>query len=96
MTPMKEARNFTVILMPYVFRDTDHYRHFVESDVFKEMMGEVEGAAGIKYLGYLGDRLPPRVIGIAWHRDRHRSRAAEAFVEAAAEVCGRLEPAAAA
>src|SRR5258708_3850260 len=61
MTPMKEARNFTVILMPYVFRDTDHYRHFVESDVFKEMMGEVEGAAGIKYLGYLGDR-PPRAL----------------------------------
>jgi TRAP-type C4-dicarboxylate transport system substrate-binding protein len=61
MTPMKEARNFTVILMPYVFRDTDHYRHFVESDVFKEMMGEVESAAGIKYLGYLGDR-PPRAL----------------------------------
>jgi DNA-binding transcriptional LysR family regulator len=31
----------------------------------------------------LGDRLPPRLIGIAWHRDRRRSRAAEAFVEAA-------------
>jgi DNA-binding transcriptional LysR family regulator len=28
----------------------------------------------------LGDRLPPRVIGIAWHRDRLRTPAAEAFV----------------
>ena len=61
MTPMKEARNFTVMLMPYVFRDTEHYRHFVASDLFKEMMGEVEKGAGIKYLGYLGDR-PPRAL----------------------------------
>jgi DNA-binding transcriptional LysR family regulator len=28
----------------------------------------------------LGDRVPPRLIGIAWHRDRRRTRAAEAFV----------------
>lgn len=33
MTPMKEAKNFTVVLMPYVFRDTEHYRHFVQSAV---------------------------------------------------------------
>lgn len=31
----------------------------------------------------LADRVPPRVIGIAWHRDRRRTRAAEAFVELA-------------
>jgi len=31
----------------------------------------------------LADRVPPRLIGIAWHRDRHRTRAAEAFVELA-------------
>lgn len=29
----------------------------------------------------LGDRVPPRLIGIAWHRDRRRTRAAEAFVQ---------------
>jgi DNA-binding transcriptional LysR family regulator len=28
----------------------------------------------------------PRMIGLAWHRDRHRSRAARAFVELAHEV----------
>jgi DNA-binding transcriptional LysR family regulator len=28
----------------------------------------------------LGDRVPPRLIGIAWHRDRRRTRAAQAFV----------------
>ncbi len=31
----------------------------------------------------LADRVPPRMIGIAWHRDRRRTRAAEAFVELA-------------
>ena len=31
----------------------------------------------------LGDRVPPRLVGIAWHRDRRRTRAADAFVELA-------------
>ena len=32
----------------------------------------------------------PRMIGIAWHRDRHRSPAARAFVELAHEVSAEL------
>jgi DNA-binding transcriptional LysR family regulator len=45
----------------------------------------------------LQGRIPPRVIGLVWHRDRHRSPAAEAFVESATAVCRELavEPAAA-
>lgn len=45
----------------------------------------------------LGGRVPDRVIGIAWHADRVRTAAAEAFVELAAEVCAELtaQPAAA-
>jgi DNA-binding transcriptional LysR family regulator len=39
----------------------------------------------------LSDRIPPRVIAIAWHRDRIRTRAAEAFVEAAQNLCRSLE-----
>jgi DNA-binding transcriptional LysR family regulator len=35
--------------------------------------------------------VPPRVIAIAWHRDRYQSRAAEVFVELASELCSRLE-----
>jgi DNA-binding transcriptional LysR family regulator len=31
----------------------------------------------------LGDRVPPRLIGIAWHRDRRRTHAAQVFVELA-------------
>jgi DNA-binding transcriptional LysR family regulator len=38
--------------------------------------------------------LPPRLIGLAWHRDRHRSAAARAFVDCAVELCGELAAAA--
>jgi DNA-binding transcriptional LysR family regulator len=34
---------------------------------------------------------PPRVIAIAWHRDRYRPPVAEAFVEAAIAVCEELD-----
>jgi DNA-binding transcriptional LysR family regulator len=39
----------------------------------------------------LGPRVPPRQIAIAWHRDRYRLPAAEAFVELAQELCAELE-----
>lgn len=45
----------------------------------------------------LHGRIAPRIIGLVWHSDRHRSPAAEAFVDSAIAVCGELsaEPAAA-
>jgi DNA-binding transcriptional LysR family regulator len=45
----------------------------------------------------LQGRIPPRVIGLVWHADRHLSPAAAAFVETASAVCRELgaEPAAA-
>ena len=45
----------------------------------------------------LRGRIPARVIGLVWHRDRHRSAAAGAFIESAITVCRELatEPAAA-
>jgi len=42
----------------------------------------------------LNGKLPPRVVGAAWHRDRIRSAAAESFVELAAQVCDELHEAA--
>ena len=35
----------------------------------------------------LDPEIPYRRIALAWHRDRHRSPAARAFVDVAAEVC---------
>jgi DNA-binding transcriptional LysR family regulator len=37
-------------------------------------------------------KLPPRVIALAWHRDRYRTPAARAFVDTAQAVCAELEP----
>jgi DNA-binding transcriptional LysR family regulator len=39
----------------------------------------------------LGDRVPARLIGVAWHRDRLRTPAASAFVEAATSLCARFQ-----
>lgn len=38
----------------------------------------------------LQGRIPPRVIGLVWHHDRHRTPAADAFVESATAVCRTL------
>jgi molybdate transport repressor ModE-like protein len=39
----------------------------------------------------LGANVPPRLIAVAWHRDRYRSPAAGAFTELATEVCAELD-----
>jgi DNA-binding transcriptional LysR family regulator len=38
----------------------------------------------------LDDDLPARRVGLVWHRDRHRSPAARAFVAETEQVCGDL------
>ena len=35
--------------------------------------------------------VPPRVLAVVWHRDRHRSPAAKAFVEIARRVSAEVE-----
>jgi molybdate transport repressor ModE-like protein len=37
-------------------------------------------------------KVPPRLIALAWHRDRYRTPAARAFVETAQEVTAELQP----
>ena len=39
----------------------------------------------------LDDRLPPRLLGIIWHRDRFHPQAASAFIRTSAEVCAELQ-----
>lgn len=41
---------------------------------------------------HLESNLSPRVIALAWHRDRFPPPAAETFVELASELCAELEP----
>jgi DNA-binding transcriptional LysR family regulator len=40
----------------------------------------------------LEPEIPERRIAIAWHRDRHRSPAARAFIDTALERCAALQP----
>jgi len=39
----------------------------------------------------MANQLPPRLIGVAWHRDRYRSAAARRFVELAQALCAELQ-----
>jgi LysR substrate binding domain len=39
----------------------------------------------------LGPTVAPRVIALAWHSDRYRQAAAEAFVQLASELCAELQ-----
>jgi DNA-binding transcriptional LysR family regulator len=36
-------------------------------------------------------KIPPRMIALAWHRDRYRTPAARAFVETAEQITAELE-----
>lgn len=47
------------------------------------------GQEGVAVVGLVD--VPPRLIGIAWHRDRYRSPAMRGFVERAQAVCARIE-----
>ena len=38
----------------------------------------------------MSGKVPPRVIGVAWHRDRVQSVAARSFIDLAVEVCAEL------
>jgi len=39
-----------------------------------------------------GNRIPPRHLGIVWHRDRYRSAAAEAFIELSSDSAASTSP----
>ncbi len=64
MIAMREARPFMVLWTPFLFADQAHFHRYVESDVFAEMMAEVEAATGVVFLGLAGDR-PPRALTTA-------------------------------
>ena len=64
MVAMKEAAPFLVLWTPFLFEDQDHFHRYLDSDVFVSMMGDVEDATGLVYLGLAGDR-PPRALSTA-------------------------------
>ncbi len=52
------GKDFNALFAPYVFRDHAHFRKFMFSSTFAEMLAPVEKEAGIKYVGYVSDRTP--------------------------------------
>jgi DNA-binding transcriptional LysR family regulator len=38
----------------------------------------------------MSGKLPPRLIGVAWHRDRVQSVAARSFIDIAGDVCAEI------
>jgi DNA-binding transcriptional LysR family regulator len=44
---------------------------------------------GVRILRLAG--FPARILALAWHRDRYRSSAQQAFIERTRQICARLE-----
>ena len=54
----RNGKDFNALFAPYVFRDHAHFRAFMQSDTFRQMLAPVEQDAGFKYVGYVSDRSP--------------------------------------
>lgn len=57
-TVMKDAKDFSIFVVPYAFDDIEHLRKFLESDSFHNMLQTVEGGNGVKFMGPVGNMLP--------------------------------------
>ena len=55
---LKGGKDFTVVCVPFVFDDIDHYMKFVESDLCKSMIADVESQNGIHFMGVITPSLP--------------------------------------
>lgn len=52
------GRDFNALFAPYVFHDHAHFRKFMFSKTFADMLAPVEKEAGFKFVGYVSDRAP--------------------------------------
>lgn len=52
------GKDFNALFAPYVFLDHAHFRKFIFSKTFFDMLAPVEKEAGFKYVGYVSDRSP--------------------------------------
>lgn len=55
---LKEGGDMAVVLVPFLFDDETHYNKFLESDLLAGMVGKIEEANGLKFLGSLSRQLP--------------------------------------
>ncbi len=52
------GRDLNAMFAPYAFRDQAHFRAFIGSKTFQEMLAPAEKEGGFKYVGYVSDRTP--------------------------------------
>lgn len=52
------GKDFNALFAPYVFRDHAHFKKFMGSQTFRDMLAVAEKEGGFKYVGYVSDRTP--------------------------------------
>src|SRR5689334_12239353 len=52
------GKDFNALFAPYVFRDHAHFKAFMASQTFRDMLAGVEKEGSFKYVGYVSDRTP--------------------------------------
>jgi tripartite ATP-independent transporter DctP family solute receptor len=52
------GKDFNALFAPYVFRDHAHFKAFMASQTFRDMLAGAEKEGGFKYVGYVSDRTP--------------------------------------
>jgi tripartite ATP-independent transporter DctP family solute receptor len=57
----KGGKDFNILMAPYVFRDQEHLRKFLQSPLYKEMMAKTEKEGGFHVVGYVSDRAPKQI-----------------------------------
>ena len=55
---LKEGGDMAVVLVPFLFDDEAHYNRFLESELLAGMIGRIEEANGLKFLGSLSPQKP--------------------------------------
>lgn len=61
----KGGKDFNALFAPYVFRNSAHFKAFIGSQTFRDMLGPVEKDAGFKLVGYVSDRSPRQLTTAA-------------------------------
>lgn len=55
---LADGEDFAICVVPYTFDDMDHFKAWIESDIYTEMVGKVEQSNNIHVLGPVGELCP--------------------------------------
>lgn len=55
---LEGGTEFGILCTPFMFEDTEHYKTFLKSDLFRSIMEKVEEPNGVKYIGETAISMP--------------------------------------